>query len=167
MRSKAVIYWLTPAKPEYDLFRDFIRILAKQFHAPEFAPHLTLCVEHGGRSPRTVMNQIRSRPIRLRVGAIGLSAKFTKTLFVRVKSSPRLEKLVTDLGGSPKSSRDPHISLIYRKLPPRIKRELAVAIELPFREILFDSIKAVRCIVPSRTRGDVESWRILATRKLR
>jgi hypothetical protein len=66
-----------------------------------------------------------------------------------------------------KPVRDPHISLLYKKLPARTKRELAATLKLPFRDILFDSIKAVRCTSPTRNVADVRRWKVLATRSLR
>ena len=59
---------------------------------------------------------------------------------------------MADLGAATtshsKGVTDPHVSLLYKKLAPSVKRELASAIRFPFREIVFDSIKAVRCTLP-------------------
>ena len=41
-KDTAIVYWLMPAKSERELFRQLIRILAKEFDAPHFEPHLTL-----------------------------------------------------------------------------------------------------------------------------
>src|SRR5262245_28868973 len=113
MKKTATIYWLLPAKPERDLFCDVIRILRKEFGAPNFEPHLTLFVTTKDRqSPGKILRQIRSRPIRLKVRSVAHSPKFTKTLFVRFKSSPALRTLTTELGRATKSSAkspsDPH-----------------------------------------------------------
>src|SRR5437868_9044691 len=82
-KSRATIYWLVPAKPEYELFRDLIRILAKQMNAPVFEPHLTLGATEVDSSPGQILRQIQSAPVRLRIREIAHSSKFTKTLFVR------------------------------------------------------------------------------------
>jgi hypothetical protein len=42
MKKIVTIYWLIPANPERELFLELVRILAKQFGAPKFEPHLTL-----------------------------------------------------------------------------------------------------------------------------
>jgi 2'-5' RNA ligase len=171
MKKTAIAYWLIPAKDKRQLFCEIIRILYREFDAPNFDPHLTLFVDSKkGNAPAKVLRQIKAAPIRMSTGGIGFSPKFTKTLFVRFKSSRAFEKLVVDLAratNSPaKSIRDPHVSLLYKNLPTATKKELAATIRLPFREVVFDSISAVRCVLPVRGRTEVEAWRKLATKKL-
>jgi len=166
-KATATVYWLVPAKPERELFRDIIRILCKQFDAPKFEPHLTIHVSAKDRqSPKRILPQIKTAPIQLSVRGVGFSSQFTKTLYVRFKSSKLLEKLVVDLSRGTKSRaksvRDLHVSLLYKKIPVRMKKELAATIKLPFREVIFDSIVAVRCALPTRGRTDVEAWKIVA-----
>lgn len=172
MKKTATVYWLLPAKPERELFCDIVRILRREFRAPNFDPHLTLAVitkDHG--SPKKVLQQVRSRPIRLHPRGVAFSAKFTKTLFVRFKPNPALRKLARNLGRAAKNSTkppsDPHVSLLYKKLPQRAKKELASVIRLPFRTALFDSIAAIRLTLPVRTGRDVAKWKIVAKKSLR
>jgi 2'-5' RNA ligase len=172
MKKTAIVYWLLPAKPERELFCSIIRILRKAFNAPNFEPHLTLFVTAKDRQqPSKVLRQIRSRPIRLRARGVAFSPKFTKTLYVRFKSSPALRKLNGKVGRAAKSSAkapgDPHVSLLYKKLPRAAQKELAAVMRLPFRSVVFDSIAAVRLTLPVRTRGDVEKWKIVAKKSLR
>jgi len=182
MKKTAIVYWLLPAKPEHDLFCDVVRILRKEFRAPNFEPHLTLfstakdqpasaMLRRGEQSPNKVLRQIRARPIRLSTHGVAFSSEFTKTLFVRFKSSDPLRKLVTDLSRVAKSRAkaptDPHLSLLYKKLPGSAKKQLAAVMKLPFRSVVFDSIAAVRCASPSRTNADVDAWKILAKKSLR
>jgi len=171
-KSIALVYWLIPAKSQRDFFSEAIRILSKQFNAPCFEPHLTIIVTPEiGLSPGKILKKIRTSPIALRVRAIGFSSKFTKTLFVRFKSSKSLEKLAVDLARETRSraklAHDPHVSLIYKKLPTSAKKEIASAIQLPFSTVLFDSIKAVRCASPTKTCSDVETWHVVAKKSLR
>ena len=166
MKERVTMYWLLPAKPELEMFRGIIRILAKEFDAPLFAPHLTLCRSENVKSVGKVLSQIRAAPIRLRVREIAHSSKFTKTLFVRLAPTKSLDRLVTKLGGEAKALSDPHLSLLYKKLPAAIRRELAKTIKLPFREVTFDSIATMSCISPTETRQDVKSWRRLVTKRL-
>src|SRR6202040_2724623 len=118
-----------------------------------------------------VLKQISLRPIRLTARGVSFSSEFTKTLFVRLKSSEALRRLVTELSRAAKSPArapsDPHVSLLYKKLPRAAKKELAAVIRLPFRSVVFDSIAAVRCPSPSWTKGDVAAWKILAKKSLR
>jgi hypothetical protein len=43
---------------------------------------------------------------------------------------------------------------------------LAGSIKVPFSEVIFDALKAVRCISPARTRADAEAWRVVAATEL-
>ncbi len=167
----AIIYWLVPAKLKGELFRELIRILAEQFDAPRFEPHLTLLASTDRRqSASKILRQIHASPIRLRVRGITSSSKFTKTLFVRFESNKSLKKLATDLGRAARtpatSLRDPHLSLLYKKLSAPVKKELAATIRLPFREVTFPSIIAVRSSLPIRSRSDVEAWKVVARKRL-
>jgi len=171
MSKIATVYWLIPAEPERGLFRELIRILAKEFDAPRFEPHLTLLVtEEDRQTSKQIIEQIDASLIDLRPREISFSSKFTKTLFVRFKSNNALKKLIVDLRRATKSGgkfvRDPHVSLLYKKIPAPVKKELVSTIRLPFKEVVFDSIKAVRCHLPVRDRADVEAWRVLAAKSL-
>jgi 2'-5' RNA ligase len=172
MAKRVTVYWLIPAEPERESFHEIIRILAKQFDAPLFEPHLTIfTTAAAGQSPRQILEHIDAKPIRLRVREVAFSSKFTKTLFVRFHSSKAFENLVADLaraaGSRAQSVRDPHVSLLYKKLPVAVKKELATTIQLSFRAVAFDVIKTVHCASPARTGNDVEAWRVVATRSLR
>ncbi len=172
MKKVTTVYWLLPAKPERDLFCEVVRILRQEFGGPNFEPHLSLFSTSKDRqSPKKVLKEISMRQIRLTTGGAGFSSEFTKTLFVRFKSSPALRKLVTDLSRAAKSRAkapgNPHVSLLYKKLPQEAKKQLAAVMKLPFRSVVFDSIAAVRCPSPSRTKADVQAWKILAKKSLR
>ena len=170
-KKTAIVYWLIPAEPERELLREIIGILAKQFDAPRFEPHLTIFATPGaGKSPKHLLKQIQVKSIRLRLRGIGFSSEFTKTLFVRLTSNQAFERLVVDLrcatNSRGKVSTNPHVSLLYKRIPAATKKELASTIKLPFDEVIFDSIKAVRSASPIKTRADVEAWRVVARRSL-
>jgi 2'-5' RNA ligase len=172
MKKVAIVYWLLPAKPERELFRDFIRILGKEFRGPSFEPHLTLFfARHDKKSAKNILQSIQARPISLNGCAVAFSDKFTKTLFARFRSNPALRNLVAALSRAARSRatapRDPHVSLIYKEIPRVAKKELAAAIKLPFRSATFDSICAVRLTLPVRTEADVRKWKIIARKSLR
>lgn len=172
MKKHAIVYWLIPAAPKRELFRELVRILAKQFDAPRFEPHLTIMAAPEDRgSPEKILRTIKASPIRLKVRDISVSTKFAKTLFVRLTSGKAFEKLAGDLvratGSRGKSPAQPHMSLLYKELPAAAKKQLASAIKLPFREVVFDSIKAVRCAAPTKTSAEVESWHVVAKKSLR
>jgi hypothetical protein len=171
-KRTAIVYWLIPARDERELFCDIIRILYREFDAPNFDPHLTIfATKKDGESPRKILRGLRSAPVRLNVRRVGFSSQFTKTLFVRFAPSKSLGKLTVALAQAAKSPakpvRDPHLSLLYKNIPAVIKKELARTIKLPFRKVLFDSIAVVRCISPTKTKADVKAWRVIATKSLR
>jgi hypothetical protein len=161
-KQKVIVYWLIPAAEYRELFVALINILAAEFDTPRFEPHLTLC---RGRDAKA-LRRVRAGSVRLRVREVSHSSKFTKTLFVRFWWNAALKDLIAELGGKPRSLRDPHISFLYKRVAGGLRRQLAATIRLPFREVVFDSIKAVQCPSPTRTRADVESWRVIATKRL-
>ncbi len=61
---------------------------------------------------------------------------------------------------------NPHLSLIYKTMPPEKKAEIANAVSFPFEEVRFDSAKAVISPADIKSREDVEAWRVVATQKL-
>ena len=67
---------------------------------------------------------------------------------------------------SPQYELKPHLSFLYKNLESARRSELAASITVPFSEVTFDSIMAVRCVSPTQTGADVESWQTLVTNKL-
>jgi hypothetical protein len=59
----------------------------------------------------------------------------------------------------------PHLSLLYKRVSVQTRRQLARSIEVPFPQVVFDSLKAVRCVSPTHTRADVEGWRVVAEKQ--
>jgi hypothetical protein len=109
----------------------------------------------------------RCRPLQLRVVEVDFTPPFTKTLFIRLETSPRLTALRGTLGLADAATYDPHISLLlYRDLPMEQKARLAQSVALQSQSFLFDAIAVVRCPDPTVTRSDVEAWEVIATRKL-
>ncbi|MEP7014175.1 MAG: 2'-5' RNA ligase family protein [Verrucomicrobiota bacterium] len=171
-QDTVIAYWLVPAKPERDFFNDVIRILGGQMKAPRFEPHVTLVVAPQDRHPpKKILERIKAAPIHLSVRGIGATSDFQRTLFVRLGSSKGLEKLSADVRRATKArgknAASPHVSLLYKELPAATRRKLTSLVKLPFSQIVFDSIKAVRCPSSLRSRADVESWKVVATKSLR
>jgi 2'-5' RNA ligase len=169
-RKIAIAYWLIPARPQRDLFSEMIRILARQMEARPFEAHLTICVGPEKVHARKVLEKISAAPIRLQVAKVAASNRLTKTLFVRFRRNRALDELKEKIRRAAKipAARlgDPHVSLLYKRMAMSAKKELASTIRLPFREVVFDSIKAVRSISPMETVADIDSWQVVATKKL-
>ncbi|MBX6326878.1 MAG: hypothetical protein IRY93_12680 [Chthoniobacterales bacterium] len=172
-RRIAIAYWLIPAEPAHRYFRRLICDLACRHDAPLFEPHLTL---HVGASCADVAERALSAAartcerVRLNALAIKHSGEFTKTLFVQFELSKKLSRLneiIRSAAGDPfRYELKPHLSLLYKKAPLSTRLLHARSIELPFSTVIFDSLKAVRCVAPTQSRADVEAWRVVAAKRM-
>ncbi|MEO8440021.1 MAG: hypothetical protein ABI540_07340 [Spartobacteria bacterium] len=160
-------YWLLPAPPARDSFRELIRRLAAENDALTFEPHLTLAIgpDEPGAGDRTLA-RCTSGVIEVRALGVAFSATFTRTLFVRFEPNPSLQQLRDSLGGEEREPFDPHVSLLYQKLSPLRRAELAEEIQLPFVTVTFDSVAATRCRIPVVAAADVGRWETIAVRQL-
>jgi 2'-5' RNA ligase len=168
-----ITYWLIPAEPTRSHFASVISDLAARFDAPIFEPHMTvyaatMASENEAASLARVVAD--SPTYSLRIGGVAHSDEFTKTVFVQFHPSEALSRLSANFREA-SSIKDeyqfnPHLSLIYKKMPPARKAEIATKVSLPFEEVLFDSAQAVVIPADIKSRGDVEAWRVVATQKL-
>ncbi|MEO6871794.1 MAG: hypothetical protein ABI233_06195 [Chthoniobacterales bacterium] len=118
-----------------------------------------------GRGQPSQLPAIRTAPITLPIAGVDSSAIFTKTLFVRFQLTGPLAQLRDSLGMKG-AGYDPHLSLLYRKLPDSLKRQLATSLSLPFPTVTFNAVAAIRCPAGVATRADVESWQTAARQPL-
>lgn len=171
--EQIITYWLCPAEPARGWFTEIISDLAARFDAPVFEPHVTIFVtdaerEKPGEVLATVLPGIQ--PYRLRLLDLDCSDRFTQTLFVRFAPDPELSRLSENLRRASVSESDyqlnPHLSLLYKTMEPKTKRDLANSIALSFTEARFDTIKAVLSPARIESRADVESWRVIAEEKI-
>ena len=99
------------------------------------------------------------------------SDEFIKALFVEFGLNTKLRQLNQVIRSVAQDSSDydlkPHLSLLYKRMPVQTRRQLARSIEVPFSQVVFDSLKAVRCISPTQNRADVEVWRVVSEKVLR
>lgn len=172
--EQIVTYWLCPAEPARSEILAIIRDLAARFDAPIFEPHVTLCVAKiNGENPESVLSTalIGRAEYRLAIRGVEYSGEFTKTLFVQFEPSPEVTRLSEDLKRASASPVDyelnPHLSLLYQKMDQETKRQLAGNITLPFTEITFDCVKAVRIPATIDSREDVEAWKVVAEKRVR
>lgn len=174
MSTRIVIaYWLIPAEPARSFFQEAINDLARCYDAPLFEPHVTI---HAGSnradSAESALSEAARfcKPIKLKALDIGNSSEFIKTLFVEFALNAELQLLNKIIRSAAEDSSHydlrPHLSLLYKKLPAAVRRELSGSIEAPFSQVTFDSLRAVRCVSPARSRSDVEAWRVLVTTEL-
>jgi 2'-5' RNA ligase len=168
-----VAYWLIPAEPALSHFRSLINELAARFDAPVFEPHVTVYVTNAVReNPAAALARAVAYSERYRLSIAGLdsSDEFTKTLFVQFQPDLALARLSENLRSASVSQGEyqlnPHLSLIYKPISRETKEQIRNAIQFPFTEVFFDSVKAIISPAEIKTRKQVEAWRIVATREL-
>jgi 2'-5' RNA ligase len=163
-RQTVVAYWLIPSEPAHSFFQRIINDLARRYDAPVFEPHVTVHVgvdqtDAAAKALEKAASEcelVRQRPLR-----IDQSNEFIKTVFLRFAMNAEVEKIngIIRQAANDSSQYDlkPHLSLLYKKMEAAARRELAASITVPFSEVSFDSIKAVRCVSPTQSRADVEA----------
>jgi hypothetical protein len=166
-KAQAIAYWLLPERAARAVFSREIRKLARQFGSPLFAPHVTIFIApENSRAPLEVLRELGPLKIELPIHSIRFSEEFTKTLFVQFATNTTLQQLGDAVwkasGAEDRYLIDSHLSLLYAKLSPETKQKSADKIWLPFREVCFTSICAMRCARPTTTASEVERWKLLA-----
>ncbi len=165
-------FWLVPAASEHKFFSELIANLGDRFDAPVFEPHLTLHgnVSERGRAERVLREIPMDASYALEIDGIYFSTKFTQTLFVRFRLSAELRKLrsalATALGLEDEAAFDPHLSLLYKEMAESEKAALAQEVKIPFREVIFDSMKLITHPPRIVSRADVETWQVIDQRPL-
>jgi len=172
-RRTVIAYWLIPAEPARTFFQGLIEGIARRYNAPLFEPHVTLHVgaNHADAAEKALSKAAREcQAIKLKALEIDHSGEFIKTLFVQFAISARLRQLNRVIRNAAEDSSryqlKPHLSLLYKKMPAVARSELADSINVPFSEVAFGALKAVRCISPTQTRADVEGWRLVGATEL-
>ena len=173
-RRITIAYWLIPAEPAHRFFQNLINDLARRYDAPVFEPHLTIYVGADSTDAlETVLSKAAQtcKPIVLQALEVSHFDEFIKTLFVEFGLNTKLRQLNQVIRNAAQDSSDydlkPHLSLLYKRMSMQRRRRLARSIEVPFSQVLFDSLKAVRCISPTQSRSDVEAWRVVSEKVLR
>ncbi len=166
-KAQAIAYWLLPEKAAGEVFSREIRELAGQFGALPFEPHATIFIAPADScAPIEVLREVGQVNVELTIHSIRFSEQFAKTLFVQFETNSALQELGDAIwkasGARDRYLIDPHLSLLYAKLPPETKKRLGDRIQLPFRDVRFTSICAMRCARPTTTAVEVEQWKLLA-----
>jgi putative hydrolase of the HAD superfamily len=157
--------WLVPAEPLRESLRAIVDRLAAAFDAVPFEPHVTLfCGASSEAEARAVTERIARRfgPVELTADRLGHTTAFTKTLFVQFRPSAAATEL-SDVARSysPGSNYrfDPHLSLLYKRLPVESQRTLAATIETPAETYRFDRLRLTETELPIEDARPVRLWR--------
>lgn len=167
-KQTVIAYWLIPSEPAHSFFQQIINDFARGCDAPVFEPHVTIYVgaDRADSAENALGDASREcKAIGLTPLGIDQSDEFIKTLFVQFAMSAELQKINNVIREAANDSAQyelkPHLSLLYKKMETAARRELAASINVPFSEVTFDAIKAVRCVSPTQSRADVEAWRVV------
>jgi 2'-5' RNA ligase len=172
-RQTVIAYWLIPSEPSHTFFQQIINDLARRCDAPVFEPHVTIHV--GADRADAAKNALgaaarKCKLIELTRVGIDQSDEFIRTLFVQFAMNAELRKINSIIRDTANDSSQyelkPHLSLLYKNLAAATRCELAASIDVPFSEVTFDVIKAVRCVSPTESGADVEGWRVIAPASL-
>lgn len=172
-RQTVIAYWLIPSESACSFFQRTINDLARRCDAPVFEPHVTIHV--GADRADAAKNALGAaarecKLIGLKPLGIDQSDEFIKTLFVQFAMNAELREIngiIRDTANdSSQYELKPHLSLLYKNLASAIRCELAASNDVPFSEVTFDAIKAVRCVSPTESGADVEAWRVIAAASL-
>jgi 2'-5' RNA ligase len=168
-----IAYWLIPAEPAHTFFQGIINDLARRYDAPVFEPHVTIHVgTNRADLTETALTQTarEGKPVRLKPVDIDQSDEFVKTLFIQFELSGELRQMNEIIRNAAQDSSQyqlkPHLSLLYKNMTAATRCELAASIKVPFSEISFDGLRAIRCISPTLSRADVETWRVMKAASL-
>jgi len=172
-RQTVIAYWLIPSEPARSFFQRIINDLARRCDAPVFEPHVTIHVgaDRADAAKNALGDAAREcKLIGLTPLEIDQSDEFIKTLFVQFALSVELSNINGIIRHAANDSSQyelkPHLSLLYKNLAGATRRELAASIDVPFSEVTFDAIKAVRCVSPTKSGADVEAWHVVAAASL-
>ena len=159
--------WLTPSDPLRSTLRSIIRSLAASLDAVEFEPHVTVfCGPSSEAAARAAAQSIARQfsPIELAADRLDHTETFTKTLFVQFHQSAAARRMFEAASGySPKSDYvlNPHLSLLYKKLPEAERSRLCETLDFPTGTYRFDRVRLIETELPIEDAGPVQRWRTI------
>lgn len=173
MKTK-VSFWLIPSDEDRAYFQEIINILAQEYDAPAFTPHVTIYSgEYAPEESPTALLEKATQQVQgfsLRVDKLLYTEEYTKSFFVQFHPSSILSQISETLQNSSRKPSDfalnPHLSLIYKHLNELIKQGLMTRVNLQKTEVFFDEVQAIATSDTVQNREDVESWKVIYTRKL-
>jgi cyclic phosphodiesterase-like protein len=171
-RAERCSVWLVPAGAPARRLRALVDRLARRCGSPRFDPHVTLL---GGlrldpAAARPALERLaaaiagRGRLV-VRLGGADSEAPYFRAVFVSVVLDRRLlatrRAAVRLLGPGRKAGFRPHLSVLYGRLPPSLRRRIVV--EIGDR---MDGLLRIARLDLVRTGRDVRRWRLLASVRL-
>ena len=158
-------FWLLPAEPINATLHSIIRQLAKRFYAIEFNPHVTIsCGASNDDETISIAREIAGRfsPLKLTPAKLDHTRTYTKTLFVQFQESEtarQMSGMVKDRSAKPKNYvLNPHLSLLYKTMPPTEQAELCQSLEVPQGPYQFDRLRIIETEIPLAKPEQIKRW---------
>ncbi len=164
--------WLVPQESDFTYFQSLISTLAKRFGTVPFCPHVTL---YSGPLPtavdvQQVLAALAAGPITLEVVNLNHGPSFAKTLYVQLKQTALLNRLVNFLisaiPNAQPSILDPHLSLLYHSLDVATQQTLTANLTLPRPTIRFNQVQAIAAPPTFETQDHVARLRCVCSQLL-
>lgn len=164
--------WLLPAKEDSNFLGEIIKNLSRKYSAPTFIPHLTI---YGGglkldleRAKKIVTKSVEGiKPFIIEINKINRSDNFWKTVFIEIKMNKYLEMIYQNLKRELIIYNDyelePHLSLIYKKLPLVEKNKIIKSSKIK-SSFLIDKI-AINYYLENK-HYEVENWKLIYIKSL-
>jgi 2'-5' RNA ligase len=160
--------WLTPREPLRSVLRSTILRLAVEYDAVEFEPHVTVfCGPSTDDESRAIVRRIARQfpPIELTGGRLDHSELYTKTLFVQFHDSAVLRQIFKTAAAHCSQPSNyvlnPHLSLLYKKLPTVTLKKLSERLDVPMGGYAFDRVRVIETELPIEDDAPVRRWRTI------
>jgi len=158
--NKRYSLWIIPPSDIYDKLKDIILRLSSKYSTPKFEPHITLIGGLSGNEEEILAKvsglSALLRPFSIKLSKVEYLDEYYRCLFLRTEETDDLLNAHALAGKILNRIRDerymPHLSLMYGKLPSKIKKEIKQ--EIGNLDITFE----VNSIYIISTDGEPESW---------
>ena len=118
-----ISYWLIPTSGLCEYYEPLIAELAERYRAPSFSPHVTLYSAGGNAANAPWICEVVAPSLRqlgpVEVESVACATKYTETLFVRLRTTPELDRLSRQCRahvGGPAYKLKAHMSILYAEL---------------------------------------------------
>jgi len=152
--------WLTPVEEDGNHLQKLIQELAEEYEAPIFPPHCTLYSpsDLNSQDIEKILKNVAKclRPLFVTLYRLNNSPLIWKTVFIELERSEELvnmqQKLIHMLPNAKHYEFLPHMSLIYKEMSDKMKKEI-------IQSITVQSSYKMDKIVAMHTGPDVANWR--------
>lgn len=163
-------YWLMPSAAYRHKLQQVIFDFSERQNAPVFEPHVTIYCGPGDETEcqKLLEDAVKEYlPMTLNVTKAAHTPIYTKTLFIEFEQHEALIKLneyIKQRSGPPANYQlNPHLSLLYDKIDIERQKLLTSEINLPWRQVEFDSISVISTPAEIQSADEIAAWRHVAS----